>query len=188
MKKLAAVFVILFSTSSGANAISLEGINARMIIRCCTTAVDSNGEAYSRTVLIGPGIEFPDRSIEPGPGGELVGANIDIQSSTITIDFTGHETVPFVNYDFYFFGPAVIPRVVDSHLNPLSSFSAPIFGMNNHPNRFQVLIGELEATPTSRIVIDVDVVAIPEPETYAMMLAGLGLLGFISRRRKNRSM
>jgi hypothetical protein len=26
--------------------------------------------------------------------------------------------------------------------------------------------------------------AIPEPETYAMLLAGLGLLGFVARRRK----
>lgn len=26
--------------------------------------------------------------------------------------------------------------------------------------------------------------AIPEPETYAMMLAGLGLMGFVARRRK----
>ncbi|MEI6724167.1 MAG: PEP-CTERM sorting domain-containing protein, partial [Betaproteobacteria bacterium] len=26
--------------------------------------------------------------------------------------------------------------------------------------------------------------AIPEPETYAMMLAGLSLLGFVARRRK----
>jgi hypothetical protein len=28
--------------------------------------------------------------------------------------------------------------------------------------------------------------AIPEPETYAMMLAGLGAMGFVSRRRKSR--
>ena len=27
--------------------------------------------------------------------------------------------------------------------------------------------------------------AVPEPETYAMLLAGLGLVGFMSRRRKN---
>ena len=27
--------------------------------------------------------------------------------------------------------------------------------------------------------------AVPEPETYAMLLAGLGLMGFMSRRRKN---
>lgn len=29
-------------------------------------------------------------------------------------------------------------------------------------------------------------VPVPEPETYAMMLAGLGLMAFISRRRKNK--
>lgn len=30
------------------------------------------------------------------------------------------------------------------------------------------------------------VAAIPEPETYAMMLAGLGLMGFVARRRKQK--
>jgi hypothetical protein len=29
--------------------------------------------------------------------------------------------------------------------------------------------------------------AVPEPETYAMMLAGLGLLGFVARRRRERN-
>ena len=31
---------------------------------------------------------------------------------------------------------------------------------------------------------NVSVSAVPEPETYAMLLAGLGLMGFIARRRK----
>ncbi len=29
--------------------------------------------------------------------------------------------------------------------------------------------------------------AVPEPETYAMLLAGLGLMGFVARRRKQRA-
>jgi hypothetical protein len=32
--------------------------------------------------------------------------------------------------------------------------------------------------------ISIDVAAVPEPETYAMLLAGLGLLGFAARRKK----
>ncbi len=32
--------------------------------------------------------------------------------------------------------------------------------------------------------LNFDVAAVPEPETYAMMLAGLGLLGFMARRRR----
>jgi hypothetical protein len=31
------------------------------------------------------------------------------------------------------------------------------------------------------------IAAIPEPETYAMLLAGLGLVGFIAGRRKQTS-
>ena len=33
-------------------------------------------------------------------------------------------------------------------------------------------------------VVPTTVAAVPEPETYAMMLAGLGALGFLGRRRK----
>jgi len=34
---------------------------------------------------------------------------------------------------------------------------------------------------------NVSVTAVPEPESYAMMLAGLALMGTIARRRKSKS-
>jgi hypothetical protein len=37
----------------------------------------------------------------------------------------------------------------------------------------------------SEWITGVAVAAVPEPETYAMFLAGLGLLGFTARKRKN---
>ncbi len=38
---------------------------------------------------------------------------------------------------------------------------------------------------TGSILADVNVTAVPEPETYGMMLVGLGMIGFMARRRKN---
>jgi hypothetical protein len=40
------------------------------------------------------------------------------------------------------------------------------------------------AAGTSTGDLNLQVAAIPEPETYALMLAGLGALGFVARRRK----
>ena len=37
---------------------------------------------------------------------------------------------------------------------------------------------------TPEMAFSVSISAVPEPETYAMLLAGLGLMGFMSRRRK----
>jgi len=50
--------------------------------------------------------------------------------------------------------------------------NAPVFGKD--------VAGILDGQPSSASVY----APIPEPETYAMMLAGLGLMGFVARRRK----
>jgi hypothetical protein len=41
-------------------------------------------------------------------------------------------------------------------------------------------------SPETLTVNSLSVAAVPEPETYAMLLAGLGLLGFMARRRKQK--
>jgi hypothetical protein len=47
-------------------------------------------------------------------------------------------------------------------------------------------IGTFPAQPEDGIFVTADIVQspIPEPETYALMLAGLGVLGFVARNRK----
>ncbi|MCE4557635.1 FxDxF family PEP-CTERM protein [Pelomonas cellulosilytica] len=40
--------------------------------------------------------------------------------------------------------------------------------------------------PTAYTVTASAVTAVPEPETYAMLAAGLGIIGFLSSRRRNR--
>jgi hypothetical protein len=48
---------------------------------------------------------------------------------------------------------------------------------------------ELGSLGRGYVAVDNIMVAapVPEPETYAMMLAGLGLLGFAARRRKQKA-
>ena len=47
--------------------------------------------------------------------------------------------------------------------------------------------GFAPSTTFNAIIVEGSIAAIPEPETYAMMLAGLSVLGFVARRRKHKA-
>ncbi|MGB4812575.1 MAG: PEP-CTERM sorting domain-containing protein [Methylophilaceae bacterium] len=64
-------------------------------------------------------------------------------------------------------------RVVGTAVNGLGDY------------RLGLIVGDASAvTPPTGPVILPNVPAVPEPETYAMLLAGLSLIGFTARRRK----
>lgn len=70
----------------------------------------------------------------------------------------------------------------------LGSFSQGVFTPYTLGGRFDLILGfndglRVDADFDDQI-IGLKVTPVPEPETYALMLAGLGALGFISRRRK----
>jgi hypothetical protein len=50
---------------------------------------------------------------------------------------------------------------------------------------YRLLPGVLHAYKVSAADLGNTVTPVPEPETYALMLAGLGLVGFMARRRKS---
>jgi len=69
------------------------------------------------------------------------------------------------------------------------TFNFSVFGANyvTSPGMFNTHVGigftQTDGSGNAGIVSTGVVSAIPEPETYAMLLAGLGLMGFVARRR-----
>lgn len=53
-------------------------------------------------------------------------------------------------------------------------------------NYYVQVSGSLVSNTSGSFGANLNVTPIPEPETYGMMLAGLGVLGFLARRRKDR--
>ena len=59
------------------------------------------------------------------------------------------------------------------------------FGSGPTAGQFDFWINDLSVTAGRSVAVTGSIISsIPEPDTYAMMLAGLGLMGFIARRRK----
>jgi len=74
-----------------------------------------------------------------------------------------------------FLGSVSIPNQVNDLPYPYTGFYALSFAGIDRVT--------LTGSDGDWVVVD-NVTAVPEPETYAMLLAGLGLLGFMARRRK----
>lgn len=64
----------------------------------------------------------------------------------------------------------------------VTNFYLKISGPKDTLGNYSGFINLVAPTP---IIPDTPVSAVPEPETYAMLLAGLGLMGFIARNRKS---
>jgi hypothetical protein len=121
---------------------------------------------------------FPNHSTAPGteytvPGSFLAGTLLDIQLKVVTTGNTWHTGPASGNADGKIHADVVYNYLGDptwTYVGFEDVSGGGDMDYNDHMFAF---------TNTAA--------AVPEPETYAMMLAGLGLIGFNVRRRKTKA-
>ena len=117
-----------------------------------------------------------------GAGASVVAEGLLLGGHTLTLENTtsagAHNIAAFIN------GPCCTP------VDPTTAFAGAQFvGFNTTADNSISLaydIGTMHTGDTKTIGYQY-VMAVPEPETYAMFLAGLGLMGFMARRRSKTS-
>jgi hypothetical protein len=78
------------------------------------------------------------------------------------------------------------PNVMGSDLQLFGKITSAAFNNFNSCNMaYGVCFNRFGAGPTYQLTNMTVAAPVPEPETFSMMALGLGLLGFVSRRRKN---
>lgn len=78
-----------------------------------------------------------------------------------------NSTTPFGSVDYWTYGPGAVTA---------TAHTLVVSGVSGNGGSFTGSVG-ISATPTVPPPV-------PEPETYALFLAGLGVLGFLAKRRQ----
>ena len=134
----------------------------------------------------------PFSSLEPGYGGGSYSVVSSI--SNLNANTTGTLTFGTVLSSFTFlWGSPDVGNVLT--VNGIDFSGATVFGAshsvgNNDDTRYVTVTDTAGFTSltftASNVAFEVaQVTPVPEPETYALMLAGLGAIGWIARRRKS---
>ena len=81
-----------------------------------------------------------------------------------------------------------VASVTDWDSNPYSLLAGTNIGDGDNTIALAYKLGDIAAGKQATVSYVYDLAApVPEPETYAMLLAGLGLMGAIARRRNNKA-
>jgi hypothetical protein len=187
LSALGAATVAALSLAPAVQAQDLAGSQVTVAGYCCTTPPGAGTQVTNAlTATVGPGTEFPLGSFTSLSSGLApLPVAIDVGSAYIEWNYSGGGAAAPGGFNGYVFTFANAPTITGARLDPASTYAPAITFTGN-----QVFVNEagLNIGATSMAMIDLTTAGtptppVPEPETYALLLAGLGILGVRARWR-----
>ena len=213
-KLFAGIFVTVVLAASGSASAAVALCSSLTTVGAWAAAgscVDTDGDttftfgSVSGTFALGTGLSITE--LDSGGGFEFQNVGYDFSNSgyagggsiTYAVSMLGGLRVFGASFDTLQFGGGTSATKV------LSDIGGPAFltltstngshdpvsgGVTGFAARAAFQVVDTFATSTTGVFLHSDnafINSVPEPETYAMLLAGLGLLGFVARRRKQKA-
>jgi hypothetical protein len=171
---------MLFAATS-THAVGIDGANVNFGVYMPTT---TSPISYQVDTVVGPGIELQSIANLALPGARVANADIDFSATQISINYLENILAvggPFNGYVINFSG-AEVPAITGASVNSSTNIDSNSIALSFDSDSVFISLARVPLTPSSLLVVDVALV--PEPETYTMLLAGLSLIGFLSRRTR----
>lgn len=191
-KSLAAIAVAALAIPAAAHA----GFNGDTVSLTFNNTSFTAPVVFAPSAVVGSGVEFTGRGTDVF--GQIWDMTADISDNGLVFNFYEHTRAnnpppgsgniwasnDYWKFDFTFTNSQVPTNM---HLQAYTSqypWGAQATLSSINANGHNLSVGFSAFKTTDNYVLT----AVPEPETYAMVLAGLGLLGVAARRRKANSL
>lgn len=167
---------------TGAQAQDLTGSTVNLAAYCCTAPTEAYRVTDLLSATVGPGVEFPQGSLTSlDPNLEPVAVVIDVGASTIDIDYAAPGVAAPGGFNGFVFSFTGAPAIAGVSLDPSSTYT-PVVSFEGN----SIFVDEAGLTLTADSRALINVTPVPEPEIYAMMLGGLGLVSALASRRRRK--
>lgn len=167
-----------YSVPLVAQAQGLTGSQVSGGIYCCGAPTGELGTNLV-TKTVGSEIEFPNGVFMATSSLTPIPVTIDVTSNTIDILYNQTSVARGGAFNGYILDFADAPEITGVSLDPLSTVT-PV-SLTSDSNTVFVNVAAQRLPLDSRILINV--LAVPEPQSFAMLLGGIGILGLYGRRR-----